>query len=122
MIDAIKPRYAQQFLDHEERKNFIDKALENGQFIAINVFMSLTGRPDLEMLQSEINYVSVYAIHRAKELEEQLWNIAAMGNLMDITDEVMHRYGFSPEQIIENRESPKTHVVSNNDIESLLRH
>ena len=122
MKDAIKPRFSDQFLDHDERHNFINTALKNGQFIAISVYMSLTGRPDLETLQSEINYVSVYAIHRAKELEEQLWNIAAMGNLIDITNEVMHRYGFSQQQIITNLTPPKTHVVANNDMEALLKH
>ena len=122
MSDAIKPRFSEQFLDHEERLNFIQNAMRDGQFIAINVYMSLTGRPDLEMLQSEINYVSVYAIHKAKELEEQLWNIAAMGNLIDVTNEVMHRYGFSQKHIVTNMAPPKSHVVGNNDIEALLKH
>ena len=119
---AIEPRFSEQFLDNDQRKSFIQKALANGQFIAIHVYMSLTGRPDLDLLQSEFNYVSVYAIHRAKELEEQLWSIGAMGNLIDITDEVMHRYGFKQPQIEANQEAPKNVVVGTNNIEALLKH
>lgn len=120
--DAIKPRFSEQFLDHEDRLTFIKNAIRDGQFIAIHVYLSLTGRPDLEMLQSEINYVSVYAIHKAKELEEQLWNITAIGNLIDVTDEVMHRYDFSHRDIVANLSTPKNHVVGNTDIKALLKH
>ncbi|MDM7859766.1 PilZ domain-containing protein [Alteromonas sp. ASW11-36] len=119
--EAIIPRFTEQFLDHQQRQKFIEEAMANGQFIAIHVYMSLTGRPDLELLQSEFNYVSVYAIHRAKELEEQLWNIAAMGNLIDITDEVMTRYNFSQEQIAHNHSTPSSLVVGTDNIEALLR-
>jgi hypothetical protein len=119
--DAIKPRFSEQFLDHEERLIFIKNAIRDGQFIAIHVYMSLTGRPDLEMLQSEINYVSVYAIHKAKELEEQLWNIAAIGNLIDVTDEVMHRYDFNQPDIVANQSTPQSHAVGNTDIKALLK-
>ncbi|WP_100643320.1 PilZ domain-containing protein [Alteromonas facilis] len=119
--EAIKPRFAEQFLDNTQREQFIHSALRSGQFIALHVYMALTGRPDLELLQSEFNYVSVYAIHRAKELEEQLWNIGAMGNLIDITDEVMYRYGFNSQQISDNYRSPSSIVVETDNIEALLR-
>ncbi|MBT0585808.1 PilZ domain-containing protein [Alteromonas oceanisediminis] len=120
--EAIKPRFAEQFLDHEERRTFISTAMKNGQFIAVYVYVSLTGRPDLDTLQSEINYVSVYAIHRAKELEEQLWNVYAMGNLIDITDDVLHRYNIPDEQIAANHQVPHSHVVGTDNIEALLKH
>ena len=119
--EAIKPRFSEQFRDHNQRVKFIEDAMANGQFIAIHVYMSLTGRPDLDLLQSEFNYVSVYAIHRAKELEEQLWSISAMGNLIDITDEVMTRYNFGREQIVHNQNAQNTLVVGADNIESLLR-
>ena len=117
---AIKPRFAETFLDHEQRQMFISDAIQGGQFIAIHVYMSLTGRPDLELLQSEFNYVSVYALHRAKELEEQLWGIAAMGNLIDITDEVLSRYGYKPEQISDNYNASSNLVVNASDVAQLL--
>ncbi len=120
LTEAIKPRFSEQFLDDEQRENFIHNALKHGQFIAIHVYMSLTGRPDLELLQSEFNYVSVYAIHRAKELEEQLWSIGAMGNLIDITDEVMYRYGFDIQRVRDNYRT-SNHVVHTDTIEALLR-
>ena len=50
-------------------KNSCTKALKNGQFIALKIFLARTGRPDFETMQSELNYVSVYAIHKAKLLE-----------------------------------------------------
>jgi len=55
--------------------------------------------------------VGVYALHRAKVLEEKLWNVSGVGDLIDVTDEVMHRYEISPEKIELNRTSPPNHKI-----------
>ncbi|MCV2883235.1 PilZ domain-containing protein [Aestuariibacter sp. AA17] len=117
---AIKCRFAEQFNSHKERRAFINSALKNGQFIGIRVYLTRTGRPDTEFLQSEINYIGVYAVHKAKVIEEQLWNIVGMGELIDISDDIMQRFQFSEEEIKHNAE-PIQHEIKTTKIEQLLR-
>ncbi|MFT5314126.1 MAG: hypothetical protein ACI8Z9_002625, partial [Paraglaciecola sp.] len=78
-------------------------------------FLARTGRPDIEKLKPEINYVGMYAVHRAKVLEEKLWNVIGVGDLIDVTDEVMNRYEFSPEKIAANLNRPAPHNNTNID-------
>lgn len=119
--DAIRSRYADQFHDDKERIEFVKNAMGAGQFIAVKVFLARTGRPDAERLQSEISYVGSYAIHRAKLLEEHLWSIIGVGDLLDVTDEVMQRYHFSPQHVLANQERPAEHKVKSAKIEQLLK-
>ncbi|MBU2879762.1 PilZ domain-containing protein [Aliiglaciecola lipolytica] len=119
--EAIKSRFSDQFHGDKERKNFINQARESGQFIAVKVFLARAGRPDIERLQAEISYVGIYAIHRAKILEEQLWNIIGVGDLIDVTDEVMIRHNFSQQQIFDNQQMPAYHKVNSDKIEDLLK-
>lgn len=118
---SIIPRFTHRFSSDEQRKNFIREAISRGQFVALHVMLTTTGRPDLEMLQSEINYVSVYAIHRAKELEQKLWSIAACAHLMDVTDEVMTRFNFDHEDIRKNRDAILQRPLAQTSVESLIQ-
>ncbi|MDC0602624.1 PilZ domain-containing protein [Aliiglaciecola sp.] len=119
--EVVKSRFSDQFHGDKERKNFIVQAMEAGQFIAVKVFLARAGRPDMERLQTEINYVGVYAIHRAKVLEEQLWSIIGVGDLVDVTDEVMIRHHFSQNQLRDNQQMPAYHKVKSANIENLLK-
>jgi hypothetical protein len=105
--DAINSYFTEQLMKPEQRKNFIAQALQNGQFIAIKVFLARTGRPDFETMQSELNYVSVYAVHKAKLLEQQLWDVSAVGDIIDVTDEVLRRFQFSENAVLLNHSPPR---------------
>ncbi|MEC9165383.1 MAG: PilZ domain-containing protein, partial [Pseudomonadota bacterium] len=100
---AIIPRYSDKFENNEQRRAFIREAMVRGQFVAIHVMLTTTGKPDMTMLQTEINYVTMYAMHRARELEKKMWSIAACSHLVDVTDEVLIRYGFTVEDITANK-------------------
>jgi hypothetical protein len=119
--DAINSYFAEQFTKPEQRRQFIAQALQNGQFIAVKVFLARTGRPDFETMQSELNYVGVYAVHKAKSLEEQLWNVSALGDIIDVTDEVLKRFEFADSAIVLNHKSPLTHKIKQVGIEKLLK-
>ncbi|WP_088332315.1 PilZ domain-containing protein [Lacimicrobium sp. SS2-24] len=93
IAEAIQVRVSQQFKDDKQRRQFIQEALDSGQFFALRLFLTRTGRPDITLLNTELSYVSSYAVHRAKLLEEQLWSIAAVGDVLDVTTEVVYRYG-----------------------------
>lgn len=118
---AIIPRFNSRFASDEMRYNFIKEALTRGQFIAISVLLTTTNKPDLEQLQAEINYVSVYAIHRAKELEERLWSVVGCVYLTDITDEVLLRYRIDNDLIESNQSRPSPVKMKNSGIEQLLK-
>ncbi len=118
--EAIKSCYIDQFANDDQRRQFIAQALDQGQFIALKIFLARTGRPDIDRLQSEINYVGVYAVHRAKQLEEKLWNINGVGDIVDITDLVMSRYTFDTQAIVNNYERQLHHPQKSIEIEQLL--
>ncbi|MCW8107396.1 PilZ domain-containing protein [Alteromonas ponticola] len=117
---AIIPRFDNRFVSEEMKEKFVHEALNRGQFIAINVMLVTTGKPDMEMLQSEFNYVSVYALHRAKELEEKMWSIVACSHLVDITDEVLMRYNVESKEIQRNRELTQPFKMQAGGIKTLL--
>jgi hypothetical protein len=117
---AILPRYSHRFDSIEQRKAFIREAMNRGMFIALHVMLTTTGKPDLSMLQTEINYVSMYALHRARELEQKLWSVAACAHLVDVTDEVLIRYGFDDETIQANRDSTVEKATVKSSIQALL--
>lgn len=119
--EAVHSMYSDQFTRSEQRRQFIAQSLQNGQFIAVKVFLARTGRPDFETMQSELNYISVYAVHKAKVLEEQLWNVTAIGDLIDVTDEVLRRFEFAESAISLNHKTPPTHKVKQVGIEQLLK-
>lgn len=110
--DAISSQFIDQFNDDHERRAFIVEAMSVGRFYALKIFVSRTGRPDQDILRTELGYLSVYASHRAKELEEELWNVTGAGDIVDITDEVMRRYGFTDQHISQNQAQDKNILLA----------
>ncbi|MFT4941500.1 MAG: hypothetical protein ACI88A_004570 [Paraglaciecola sp.] len=119
--EAIKSCFTDQFATSEQRRQFISQAMIHGQFIGIKMFLARAGRPDIETLQTELNYVGIYAVHRAKVLEEKLWNVSGVGDLVDVTDEIMRRYDFPIEKIKANHKPPATHKIKQVGIAQLLK-
>ena len=77
---------------HKVKYKFIQNTLKNKQFVAFRVSINSVSRPDTSLLDEEIQYLGQYAIHKARELEELMWNISGEVYLTDITDEVLIRY------------------------------
>ncbi|NVK25391.1 MAG: PilZ domain-containing protein [Gammaproteobacteria bacterium] len=87
------------FSSEKIKKTFIDSSLEKDIFCVFRIFLSRTGRPDMDYVSKELSYVGNYANHRAKELEERLWSVVGVGDIVDITEEFLTRSGYSVEQI-----------------------
>jgi len=83
----------------QARQSFVQDAISQDLLFCFKVFLSRTGRPDTDYIAKELGYVSLYAIHKAKVLEEELWSVVGVGDVIDISDEVLLRYGISATQI-----------------------
>ncbi|ARD45334.1 PilZ domain-containing protein [Colwellia sp. PAMC 21821] len=80
-------------LDSEELKqSFIHQALKNGQFFCVLMKLSRAAGPDMNHLNPELSYISSYAIHRGKQIEQEIWSVAGIAQIFDITQEVIFRY------------------------------
>ena len=80
--------------------------------ICYKILLSRTGRPDTDYIAAEMSYISTYAIHKAKTLEEELWSVVGVGDVIDISDEILLRYGVSAEQILAQQEKRRQFVAS----------
>jgi PilZ domain-containing protein len=76
----------------EAKKAFIKRALKQGDFYCVQLKLSRTNAPDMNYLNPELTYISAYAIHRAKQLEQEILSVAGVIQLIDITNEAMVRY------------------------------
>ncbi|MDE3272914.1 PilZ domain-containing protein [Pseudoalteromonas sp. G4] len=78
-----------------DRSNFVKASVAEELFFAFRLYISRTGRPDTDYIAKELSYISQYAQHKAKDLEEELWSVIGVGDAVDITQEVLTRYGVS---------------------------
>jgi len=77
----------------ELREYFIKQALEKGSFFCLQLNTSRTNAPDLEYLNTELSYISSYAIHRSKQIEQEIMSVVAVIQYLDITHEVLFNHG-----------------------------
>lgn len=79
------------------RKTFVAASVREDLFFAFRLYISRTGRPDTDYIAKELGYISQYAQHKAKDLEEELWSVIGVGDALDITQEVLTRYAIAPD-------------------------
>ncbi|CAG9000470.1 MAG: hypothetical protein CENE_02465 [Candidatus Celerinatantimonas neptuna] len=84
---VIAVRRECDFTSRDEVALFVQQALENGSFRYLELKAYRVNRPDTDYIQNEMDYVTHYAIHRAKELEDELWHIFSVVEINDITNE-----------------------------------
>lgn len=83
------------FSDTYDKKEFVKDAMLVGNFYSVQLMISRTGRPDMEYLAKELDYIAKYAIHKAKQLEESLWSIVGVCDLIDTTEATLARLGIT---------------------------
>ncbi|MGL4750059.1 MAG: PilZ domain-containing protein, partial [Shewanella sp.] len=81
-----------ELVDAQAKIAFINQSKLAGRFMALRIYRGATEKPDRGYLRRELEYINIHANHRAKQLEEQLWRIIGVGELLDITQEVELRY------------------------------
>lgn len=89
--DAITSRCISED-DYKPQTLFVKKALKSDLVYIFRLYISRTGRPDIDYLANELKYISQYALHKAKDLEEALWAVAGVGDIIDITDEALTHF------------------------------
>ena len=92
-------RYDYEFSTEQAKQEFVLNALQNAVVFSYKLMLSRTGRPDTDFIAAELSYISAYAIHKAKALEEELWSVAGVIDAIDISTELPWRYGASAEQV-----------------------
>ena len=90
-------RYDYEFASEQLKQQYVLSALQNGTLFCYRFLLSRTGRPDMDFIAAELNYISTYAIHKAKQLEEELWSVAGVIDVIDISAELPWRFGTSIE-------------------------
>ncbi|WP_299787061.1 PilZ domain-containing protein [uncultured Shewanella sp.] len=78
--------------DINAREHFINQSNNLGRFMALRVYRGASGKPDLNYIRRELEYINAHAPHKSKKLEKLLWRIIGVGELLDITEEVQLRY------------------------------
>ncbi len=83
-------------LDTPELKHFfIKKSVKAGDFFAIELKLSRSDEAHMEHLNPELAYISAYAIHRGKQLEQSIFSVAGLIQFIDVTQEVLLRHSFN---------------------------
>lgn len=80
-----------QFSSIEEKIKFIKESSKKDEFYCFKVVTAKAARPDLSKISSELSYISVYAIHKGKEIEEELWSVCGILTATDVTEETLRR-------------------------------
>ncbi|NMM42314.1 PilZ domain-containing protein [Pseudoalteromonas arctica] len=96
--DAIKSKCSASD-DYAPLLLFLKKGLKSELLFIMRIYISRTGRPDTDYLANELKYVSQYALHKAKDLEEALWAVTGVGDMVDITDETLSHLDFTAELV-----------------------
>jgi hypothetical protein len=95
----VNCRYDYEFTSEQAKQQFVLNALLNNIVFSYKLLLSRTGRPDTDYIAPELTYISAYALHKAKQLEEELWSVAGVIDAIDISTELPLRYGAPAEQI-----------------------
>ncbi|OUR61569.1 PilZ domain-containing protein [Colwellia sp. 39_35_sub15_T18] len=81
----------------ELRQFFMKKALKRGQFYCLQLTISRTNEPDMEYLNTELSYISAYAIHRGKQIEQDIWSVVGVIQVFDVTKDALLSHGLATE-------------------------
>ena len=89
--------YDYEFTSEQAKQQYVLSALQTNVLFCYKLLLSRTGRPDTDFIAPELSYISAYAIHKAKQLEEELWSVAGVIDAIDISAEIPWRFGAQAE-------------------------
>ncbi len=77
------------------RNSFIEKSLKEGDFYSLQLKLSRSNEASMEYLNPELAYIGSYAIHRGKQLEQDIYSVAGVVQLIDVTQETLLRHALT---------------------------
>ena len=89
---AVTAKLASELDSPKLKKLFMTNARKNGEFYCVQIKLSRAAEPDMEHLNPELSYIGSYAIHRGKQIEQEIWSVAGVMQCFDITQEVIYRH------------------------------
>jgi len=89
---AVTIKLAAELGSEKLKQLFIHQALKKGKFFCVMLKLSRAAEPDMDHLNPELSYISSYAIHRGKQIEQDIWSVVGITQVFDITQEVLFRY------------------------------
>ncbi|WP_246047079.1 PilZ domain-containing protein [Colwellia ponticola] len=89
---SVTIKQASTLVSTEQKQHFIKEALAQGDFYSIALKLSRRNEASIEHLSPELDYISAYAIHRGKQLEQEIYSVAGCVQLIDVTQETLLRY------------------------------
>ncbi|MCL1037198.1 PilZ domain-containing protein [Shewanella submarina] len=81
-----------ELADRDEQLAMIQRCQRNGQFRALRLYIGAAAKPDMYYIRKEMDYITVQAPHKAKKVENMMWHLIGVGELLDITMEVQMRF------------------------------
>lgn len=88
---ALSSHFSFEFEQAETYRSFVLDALTGSALFVYRLYFSRTDALDIDYVAKELNYVSVYAIHKAKSFEEELMQVEGVLEGIDISDELCMR-------------------------------
>ena len=82
LLDSTEP---------EQARTFVEAAKNKSDFFALRINLSRYGNPSFNSITKELHYISDYAPHKAQQLEKELFSLMGIGELIDITEEMLVR-------------------------------
>ncbi|ABE54322.1 type IV pilus assembly PilZ [Shewanella denitrificans OS217] len=95
---SLTTRHLDELISKEAQLQFIRGGQKAGKFTALRIYIGAAEKSDLSYIRRELEYITSQAKHKAHQLEERLNSIIGVGELLDVTQEVLCRY---PELTIE---------------------
>lgn len=90
--NSVQVKLATELASKEVKALFIKKSLKQGLFYCVQMRLSRSEEPNMDFLNPELSYISAYAIHRSKQLEQEVFSVAGLIQLVDVTQETLLRY------------------------------
>ncbi|MCP4985898.1 MAG: PilZ domain-containing protein [Colwellia sp.] len=92
---SVTIKFESDFKTPEMKGFFVKQSLKQGDFYSIKLKLSRTDEAFIKHLSPELAYISSYAIHRGKQLEQEIYSVAGLIQFIDVTQETLLRYSFT---------------------------
>lgn len=92
---AFLSMYDFEFSSAQEQKQFVQSSMQQHALFSFRLYLSRTGDIDAEYIAQEMSYISIYAIHKAKLLEQELWQVEGVADGVETSAGLHNRFNLT---------------------------